>query len=88
MLVGTLPVGNDHGYTWRLNLYTRYLEKDTGVYVQIEFVELSRNVPGLVAWLVNPYVRSIPSEYLTNYVHTTQKALSGKEQFPGSDGGL
>jgi hypothetical protein len=83
-----LPVGNDHGYMWRLNLYTRYLEKDNGVYVQIEFVGLSRSVPGLVAWLVNPYVRSIPSEYLTNYVHTTQKALSGKERFPGSDRGL
>ena len=83
-----LPVGNDHGYMWRLNLYTRYLEKDNGVYVQIEFLGLSRSVPGLVAWLVNPYVRSIPSEYLTNYVHTTQKALSGKERFPGSDGGL
>ena len=83
MLVGTLPVGNDHGYMWRLNLYTRYLEKDTGVYVQIEFVGLSRNVPGLVAWLVNPYVRSIPSEYLTNYVHTTQKHFQAKSSFQG-----
>jgi hypothetical protein len=25
------PIGNDHGYMWRLNLYTRYLEKDDGV---------------------------------------------------------
>jgi hypothetical protein len=83
-----LPVGNDHGYMWRLNLYTRYLEKDNGVYVQIEFLGLSRSVPGLVAWLVNPYVRSIPSEYLTNYVLTTQKALSGKQRFPQSDRGL
>jgi hypothetical protein len=83
-----LPVGNDHGYMWGLNLYTRYLEKDNGVYVQIEFVALSRSVPGLVAWLVNPYIRSIPSEYLTNYVHTTQKALSNNERFPGSKRGL
>src|ERR1700692_3933779 len=37
-----LSVGNDHGYMWRLNLYTRYLEKDNGVYVQIEFVALSQ----------------------------------------------
>ena len=71
-----LPVGSDHGYMWRLNLYTRYLEKDNGVYVQIEFVALSRSVPSMVAWLVNPYLRSVPSEYLTNYVRTTQKALS------------
>lgn len=60
-----LPVGNDHGYMWRLNLYTRYLEKDNGVYLEVEFVALSRSVPRIVAWLVNPYIRSVPSEYLT-----------------------
>jgi hypothetical protein len=71
-----LPVGNDHGYMWRLNLYTRYLEKDNGVYIEIEFVALSRSVPRIFAFLVNPYLRSIPREYLTNYIHATQKALS------------
>ena len=73
-----LPVGNDHGYMWRLNLYTRYLEKDNGVYVEIEFVALSRGVPWMFAWLVNPYMRSIPRDYLTNYIHATGKALSAK----------
>lgn len=73
-----LPVGNDHGYMWRLNLYTRYLQKDNGVYVQIEFLALSRSVPAILAWMVNPYIRSVPSEYLTNYLRTTQKALAGK----------
>lgn len=52
---------------WRPNLYTRYLEKDNGVYIEIEFVALSRSVPRVVAWMVNPYIRSVPSEYLTNY---------------------
>jgi len=53
---------------WRLNLYTRYLEKDNGVYVQIEFVALSRSAPGIVGWVANPYIRSIPMAYLTNYL--------------------
>jgi hypothetical protein len=79
-----LSVGNDHGYMWRLNLYTRYLEKDNGVYVQIEFVALSRAAPGIVAWLVNPYIRSIPTAYLTNYVRTTQRALSSQERSSGN----
>lgn len=73
------PVGNDHGYMWRLNLYTRYLERDNGVYVQVEFLALSRTVPAIFAWLVNPYVRSIPREYLTNYVHATENALRKAE---------
>lgn len=71
-----MPVGNDPGYLWRLNLYTRYLEKDNGVYIEIEFVALSRNVPAIFAWLVNPYLRSIPREYLTNYIRATQNGLS------------
>jgi hypothetical protein len=73
-----LPVGNDHGYLWRLNLYTRYLEKDNGVYIEIEFVALSRTVPIMFAWLVNPYLRSIPREYLTNYIRATQQALAAE----------
>jgi hypothetical protein len=70
-----MPVGRDHGYMWRLNLYTSYLEKDGGVYVQIEFLALSRTVPLIFAWLVNPYVRSVPRDYLTHYVVNTRKAL-------------
>jgi hypothetical protein len=71
------PVGNDRGYLWRLDLYTRYLETSDGVYVQIEFLALSRGVPAVFAWLVNPYVRSVPREYLTNYVGQLKKAVAG-----------
>jgi hypothetical protein len=71
------PVGNDRGYLWRLDLYTRYVEADDGVYVQIEFLGLSRSVPAIFAWLVNPYVHSVPREYLTNYVGQLKKAVAG-----------
>jgi hypothetical protein len=75
-----MPVGKDHGYLWRLNLYTSYLEKDGGVYVQIEFLALSRAVPFIFAWLVNPYIRSVPRDYLTHYVVDTRKALEPKTE--------
>jgi len=71
------PVGNDRGYLWRLDLYTRYLETDDGVYVQVEFLGLSRGVPAVFAWLVNPYVRSVPRDYLTNYMGQLKKAVAG-----------
>ena len=70
------PAGNDHGYMWQLNLYSRCLERDGGVYVQVEFLALSRGVPAVFAWLVNPYMRSIPREYLTRYMEQTRTALS------------
>jgi len=68
--------GKDHGYMWRLNLYSRCVERDGGVYVQIEFLALSRTVPAAFAWLVNPYMRSIPRDYLKRYLDETRTALA------------
>jgi len=73
------PVGRDRGYLWRLNTYTRYQEKDGGVYIQIEFIALSRSVPAIFAWLVNPYIKSVPREYLTHLLEATRKALKKKQ---------
>jgi hypothetical protein len=71
-----LPVGNDHGYMWRANFYSRCLERDGGVYIEVEFVALTRTVPAVFAWLVNPYMRSIPRDYLTRYMDEMRSALS------------
>lgn len=70
------PVGVDLGYVWRLNTYTRYEERDGGVYIQTEFVALSRSVPAIFAWLVNPYIRSIPQEYLVRILSATRDDLT------------
>ncbi len=51
--------------------------------MEIEFVALSRGVPRMFALLVNPYLRSIPRDCLTNYIHATQKALSPNDSEPG-----
>jgi hypothetical protein len=69
------PVGRDRGYLWRLNTYWRYEERDGGVYIQVEFIALSRSVPGIFAWLVNPYIKSVPREYLTHLLGATRSAL-------------
>jgi hypothetical protein len=81
------PVGNDRGYLWRLDLYTRYLETNEGVYVQIEFLGLSRGVPAVFAWVVNPYIKSVPREYLTNYVGQLKKAVAGAAVEKREEGG-
>lgn len=77
-----LPVGKDHGYLWRLDLYTRYLQVDDGVFVQIEFLALSRSVPAIFAWLVNPYIRSVPRDYLTGYIAKLNKAVTAPTLAP------
>jgi hypothetical protein len=77
-----LPVDDGHGYLWRLNTYWRFEEKDGGVYVQLETIGLSRSVPFLIAWLVNPLLRSIPRGTLTSLLAATRTAVTQPQAAP------
>lgn len=78
-----LPVGKDHGYVWRLYNYWRIEEKDGGVYVQVESVALSRSIPAMFAWLLNPLLNSIPRAVLSNLLNATSQAVTnGKHREP------
>jgi len=71
-----LPVGNDHGYIWRLYTYWRIEEKDGGVYAQVESVGLSRTIPWAIAWLVKPLTKSIPRDILSRLLIATRTAVN------------
>jgi hypothetical protein len=70
-----LPPGDDGGYMWRMDTYWRFLQADGGTYVQCEAVSLSRNIPLGFAWLVGPFVNSVPRESLAATLLATRKAL-------------
>lgn len=80
------PVGADLGYLWRMNTYSRYEERDGGVYIQTEFLALSRSVPAIFAWLVDPYVKSIPREYLEHLLGATRTDLMDTPADPARAG--
>ncbi len=80
------PVGRDRGFLWRLNSYWRFEEKDGGVYVQLESIALSRSVPALIAWFVNPLLRSVPRDYLSRLLTATRDALEKKSASPRAGG--
>jgi hypothetical protein len=67
--------GKDHGYMWRLNSYWRMEEKDGGVYVQTESISLSRTVPVMLSWIINPLTKSIPRDVLLHLLSNTRKAV-------------
>jgi hypothetical protein len=71
--------GEDHGYMWRLNSYWRIEEKDGGVYIQNESITLTRTVPMLLAWLINPLTKSIPRDVLIHMLSDTKKAVLKSE---------
>lgn len=69
------PVGNDSGFLWRLNSYWRFSERDGGVYVQLEAISLTRDIPSGLGWFVGPFVTSIPKESLDFTLTRTRDAL-------------
>ena len=70
-----LPVGDDHGFLWRLYSYWRFQERDGGVYIECEAISLTRDVPAGLGWLVQPVIRSLPRESLAGTLEATRRAL-------------
>jgi hypothetical protein len=70
-----LPVGQGHGYLWRLSNYWRLEEKDGGVYMQVDSVALSRDVPAIFAWFVNPLIRRVSRQTLAHLLEATRRGV-------------
>jgi len=71
-----MPVGDDHGFLWRLYSYWRFEERDGGVYIECEAISLTRKVPTGLGWLITPIIRELPKESLANTLRQTRDALA------------
>jgi hypothetical protein len=58
------PPDEGRGFMWRLNTYGRFEVRDGVTYAQFETITLSRNIPFGFAWLIGPFVTSVPRESL------------------------
>lgn len=54
-----LPAGRDSGYLWRARTFTRFVERDGGVHVELETLGLSRRFPPLLGWIVEPIAKRL-----------------------------
>jgi hypothetical protein len=70
-----LSSSEEHGFLWRQNTYWSYVERDGGLYMQIESVSLSRSIPSGLGWVVRPFVESVPRESLEFTLRSTCNAL-------------
>lgn len=70
-----LPVGEGHGFLWGLDSFWRFEERDGGVYVECEAISLTRAVPTGLGWLIQPIIRDLPKESLSNTLRATRDAL-------------
>jgi hypothetical protein len=75
-----LPPDAGAGYIWRLYTLSRFEQRDGGVYVELEAIALSRDIPISVRWLVNPIVRRISKGSLLVSLQKTEQAVESNSQ--------
>ena len=73
-----LPVGDDSGFLWRLNVYWSIEEAEGGVFVECLAISLSRQIPWGLSWVVKPFVTSLPREALEGTLEATRLAVKRK----------
>jgi hypothetical protein len=70
-----LPVDQGDGYIWRLASITRFEERDGGVYLEVEALGLTRDIPFGLRFILDPVVRRISRNSLLESLKQTGKAV-------------
>ena len=70
-----LPPNQGSGYIWRLYSLARFEERDGGVYIELEAVALSRDVPVALRWVVDPIVRRVSRNTLLISLQQMEEAV-------------
>ena len=71
----TFPEDHGTGLIWRLSSITRLEERDGGVYVELEAIALSRDIPAAFRVFVTPIVRRVSRDSLATSLHQTKVAI-------------
>ncbi|MBZ5632238.1 MAG: hypothetical protein LAO55_03845 [Acidobacteriia bacterium] len=82
-----LHEGEGHGIIWRLFGITRYVERDGGVYIELEAIGLSRDIPASLRWLVEPIVRRVSRGSLLTSLQQTENAVRLRDELANSKAG-
>ena len=72
-----IPEGEGGGYIWKLFSIVRLEESGDGVYLEMEAVALSREIPGALRLVVDPIVRRVSRNSLLILLQQTEEAARG-----------
>jgi hypothetical protein len=78
-----LPAGAGHGFIWRVRSVAKYEERDGGVYLELEAIALTRDIPASLRWLANRVINHLSIDSMTATLRETREAvisLSAKSQ--------
>lgn len=71
-----LPAGHGNGFIWRVHSIARYQERDGGVYLELEAIVLTRDIPASLRLVVNPVVIHLSSNSLLTTLRQTRDAVN------------
>ena len=69
------PIGRDRGFLWRMNIYWRYQQVDSGVLVECEALTLSRGTPLLTRWFLAPIINRESRSAISDTLQAVAKHL-------------
>ncbi len=78
-----LEPGHGSGFIWRMHSIARYEERDGGVYLELEAIALTRDIPLSLRWLVSPIVNHLSIDSLETSLRQTRDAVESLEADPG-----
>ena len=73
-----LPPDTGSGFIWRLHSIVRCEQRDGGVYLEIEAIALTRDIPASLEWMVSPVVRKLSMNSLTTTLDETRAAVQAR----------
>lgn len=71
------PEGAGGGYIWKLLSIARFEQRDGGVYLELEAIALSREIPVAVRLVADPIVRRVSRNSLLISLRQTEDAVNG-----------
>ena len=71
------PEGEGGGYIWKLYSIVRLEQRSEGVYVEMEAIALSREIPGALRLVVDPIVRRVSRNSMVTSIRQTEDAVRG-----------
>ena len=77
-----LPPDQGTGLMWRAYDITRFEERDGGVYIEVEEIVLSRDIPVSIRWIVDPIIRRVSRGSVTTSLRQIRDAARWR---PGAE---
>ena len=75
-----LPAGRDSGYLWRVATWNRLVERDNGVFVEMETLGLSRSFPAMLGWIIEPIARRLGRKSVEESLQEFRAAVRARKR--------